>query len=376
MSLRGRLGLLSSIALPVLAGGVFSNARVSCEEYNQSDSHTAPPMRQQMSSYVKQLQSTIVGAISDFDGGANFRVDKWQRKEGGEGISCVLQNGTHVEKAGVGVSIVHGKLPPAGVAQMRANHAGIPYDPQNPHPLPFSAVGLSLIIHPRNPFCPTVHANYRYFELYEGGQEGGVDNAGNLVNAKPIFSWFGGGSDLTPAYLNQEDCRHFHGTVKKACDKHDAGFYPQFKRWADTYFYIPHRNQCRGVGGIFFDDLTPGSELARGKSAEELFGFVRECGDAFLDSYLPILDKRKGVEYNDHHKRWQDLRRGRYVEFNLVHDRGTKFGLNAGGARIESILMSLPATARWEYMTDMGTQEGTEEMEMEEVLREPVEWVG
>ncbi|TIA92143.1 hypothetical protein E3P99_00747 [Wallemia hederae] len=325
--------------------------------------------RTKMEDYVKQLQSRIVHRLGEFDGGHAFRVDKWQRKEGGEGISCVMQDGKHLEKAGVGVSIVHGKLPPAGVKQMRANHSGIPYDPNANASLPFSAVGLSLIIHPRNPFSPTVHANYRYFELYAEH-----DNPADS-NTSPIFSWFGGGSDLTPTYLIEEDAHHFHNTIKNACEKHDSGFYPQFKNWADKYFYIPHRQECRGVGGIFFDDLTPGSQLARGKNADELFAFVKECGDSFVDSYIPILEKRRDTPFTEHNKRWQELRRGRYVEFNLVHDRGTKFGLNAGGARIESILMSLPSTARWEYMTDMGVEQGTQEEKLQQVLRHPVDWV-
>ncbi|TIC29378.1 Coproporphyrinogen oxidase [Wallemia mellicola] len=336
-------------------------------------------MRDKMSIYVKDLQSRIVEGITKLDDSKTpFRVDKWQRKEGGEGISCVLQNGNHIEKAGVGVSIVHGNLPPAGISQMRANHKGIPYDPDSNASLPFSAVGLSLIIHPRNPFCPTVHANYRYFELYA------KDSDPSDSSTQPIFSWFGGGSDLTPIYLNQDDAKHFHSVIKHACDKHDSTFYQDFKQWADKYFYIPHRKECRGVGGIFFDDLTPGSELARRKSPEELFGFIRECGDSFLNSYIPIVEKRKEIPYTEQHKRWQELRRGRYVEFNLVHDRGTKFGLNqdiidviskAGGARIESILMSLPSTARWEYMTDVGTLENTPEGELQRILQNPVDWV-
>lgn len=312
---------LLNIALPTLAAGVayysVPRTHINCDDN--------VPIRHKMSSYVKQLQGSIVARLDELDGGThNFRVDRWQRKEGGEGISCVLQNGTHIDKAGVGVSIVHGKLPPAGVKQMRANHAGIPYDPASNASLPFSAVGLSLIIHPRNPFCPTVHANYRYFELYDEHSEPADPSS------QPIFSWFGGGSDLTPTYLIEEDCRHFHQTIKSACERHDDTFYKDFKKWADKYFYIPHRGECRGVGGIFFDDLTPGSEVARHKNADELFGFVKECGDSFLDSYIPILEKRKDMMFTDHHKRWQELRRGRYVEFNLVHDRGTKFGLNVG----------------------------------------------
>ena len=205
---------------------------------------------------------------------------------------------------------------------MRANHAGIPYDPNSDESLPFSAVGLSLIIHPRNPMCPTVHANYRYFELYDSNSDP------SKTSTQPIFSWFGGGSDLTPIYLIEEDATHFHNTIKYACDKHDPSFYPHFKAWADKYFYIPHRQECRGVGGIFFDDLTPGSQLACHKSSNEIFNFIKECGDSFLSSYIPIIEKRKDLPYTDNHKRWQELRRGRYVEFNLVHDRGTKFGLN------------------------------------------------
>jgi coproporphyrinogen III oxidase len=256
---------------------------------------------------------------------------------------------------------------------MRANHTEIPYDPASNESLPFFAAGLSLVIHPRNPNAPTVHANYRYFEITENATE----------NAKLLAWWFGGGSDLTPSYLIEEDAIHFHQALKTACDAHGKTLYPAFKKWCDEYFYIPHRKECRGLGGIFIDDLSafPHARLpeangigARPKSPDEIFDFVRACGNAFVPSYLPILQRRIDLPFTEEQRRWQLLRRGRYVEFNLVYDRGTKFGLQTPGARIESILMSLPETARWEYCSEMGV-EGTEEAKLMQYLRTPKDWV-
>jgi coproporphyrinogen III oxidase len=276
-----------------------------------------------------------------------------------------------LEKAGVNISIVHGVLPPAAIKQMRSDHSSIPISETG---LPFFAAGISLVVHPSNPSAPTVHANYRYFEITKP-VEAGESEPGEL-----LAWWFGGGSDLTPCYLFEEDARHFHGTLKQACDGHGSSLYSAFKKWCDEYFFIPHRGETRGIGGIFFDDLSdedhkrlPDSSH-RPRSPAEIFKFVQSLGDAFIASYLPILERRVTAPSDNRRRRWQLLRRGRYVEFNLVYDRGTKFGLMTPGARIESILMSLPETARWEYMCDLGSEEEGEEGRMLEVLKNPKDW--
>ncbi|ODQ55595.1 Coproporphyrinogen oxidase [Saitoella complicata NRRL Y-17804] len=306
-------------------------------------------MRLRMEQFIKEKQQEICKALEDIDGN-KFRVDSWKRPEGGEGISCILQDGNVFEKAGVNISVVYGKLPPAAVAAMRENHKGLEATDE---PLPFFAAGISLVVHPHNPMAPTVHLNYRYFEIEN--QDG-----------TPRAWWFGGGSDLTPSYLFDEDAIHFHKTMKNACDKHDRRYYPDFKKWCDKYFYIKHRQETRGVGGIFFDDLED-------KTPDELFSFIRSCANAFLPSYLPLIERRKDMSYTPDEKIFQQVRRGRYVEFNLVYDRGTQFGLNTPGARVESILMSLPLTSRWEYMHV--PKLGSREERLMEVLRKPKAWV-
>lgn len=305
-------------------------------------------MRTRMEVLVLAAQTQITKAIEDIDGGQKFRKDQWTRPEGGQGISCVLQDGKVFEKAGVNVSIVHGTLPAEAVKQMRSRGKQLPTDDK---PMPFFAAGLSLVIHPHNPNCPTVHLNYRYFEVKSEGK---------------TIGWFGGGADLTPSYLYEEDAVHFHKCLKDACDKHDPSYYPLFKKACDDYFFITHRGEERGIGGIFFDDMdTP--------NHEQLFHFVRDCLETFLPSYLPIVQKRKDMPFTPEQKRWQQLRRGRYVEFNLMYDRGTKFGLAAPGPRVESILMSLPLTARWEY--DYQPKPGSPEAKLLDVLKHPREWV-
>ncbi|CCG83239.1 Coproporphyrinogen III oxidase [Taphrina deformans PYCC 5710] len=306
------------------------------------------PMRLRMERFVKEKQAEIVRALEDIDG-QRFRIDKWERKEGGEGISCVLQDGDVFEKAGVNVSVVYGKLPPAAIKKMRADHKGLD---ETDTALPFFAAGLSLVVHPHSPMCPTVHLNYRYFE---------IENE----DGSPRAWWFGGGSDLTPTYLFDEDAIQFHSELKKACDKHDKDYYDTFKRWCDTYFFIRHRNESRGIGGIFFDDLED-------KDPDELFSFVRDCADAFLPAYVPIIQRRRDLPYTPAEKTFQAVRRGRYVEFNLVYDRGTAFGLATPGARIESILMSLPLHASWIYQH---VPSGPREEKIAEVLRTPKAWV-
>lgn len=339
--------------------------------------------RDQVSEYITGLQDKIVAGLESLDPSApKFERDSWTREEGGRGLSCVFsipnptrleETSTILEKAGVNVSIVHGSLPPAAVKQMRVDHASLPSDPDAQGATPFFAAGLSLIVHPRNPHAPTVHANYRYFEVSDPKDPSQV-----------VAWWFGGGSDLTPSYLYQEDVTHFHETLKNACDKHAPGaLFRPFKKWCDEYFYIPHRKETRGVGGIFFDDLNSADHhrlpndkdpSSRPRSQQEIFGFIKSCGDCFLPSYQPILEKRAKIPFNEQERRWQLLRRGRYVEFNLVYDRGTKFGLNTPGARIESILISLPETARWEYQSETGTDPNSEEGKLLEVLRNPKDW--
>jgi coproporphyrinogen III oxidase len=300
-------------------------------------------MREKMERLVRGLQDAICEALEALDGG-RFGVDAWEREGGGGGTSRVLQDGDVFEKAGVNVSVVHGTLSPEAARAMGGGQS------LGDEALDFFATGLSLVVHPRNPMAPTAHANYRYFERGDGQREGSW--------------WFGGGADLTPAYLFDEDASHFHEVHRAACDRHDPAYYARFKRACDEYFRIPHRGECRGVGGVFFEDL-------RDRGREELFAFVADCGASFVPAYVPLVERRCRLPYTAAHRRWQQLRRGRYVEFNLVYDRGTQFGLRTGG-RVESILMSLPLTARWEYAHEPSP--GSEEARLLEVLREPREW--
>jgi coproporphyrinogen III oxidase len=336
------------------------------------------PMRLRMEALINDHQNRIVFALEDIDG-KKFRRDKWSRPNGGGGTSCVLQEGDVFEKAGVNTSIVYGSLPRPAIEKMRADHKSfVDFDLES---LDFFAAGISLVLHPHNPMAPTVHLNYRYFETSDPRDP--VNATGQVT---PNW-WFGGGTDLTPSYLFEEDAQHFHKTIKTACDKHDKEYYPKFKKWCDEYFRIPHRGESRGLGGIFFDDLDA-SALPLAKNAQEdIFRFVKTGLEAFLPSYLPILKRRMDMPYLPEHKAWQQIRRGRYVEFNLVNDRGTSFGLRTPGARIESILMSLPLTARWEYMHHLSgtgvehesgeeeSETGHKERELMQVLRKPREWV-
>jgi len=305
-------------------------------------------MRKTMEALVTRLQKDICGAVSAVEG-RPFGADAWQRAEGGGGITCVLQDGEIFEKAGVNISVVQGTLTPEAARAMGGGRLVVDSG-KGETDLRFFATGLSVVIHPRNPMAPTAHCNYRYFER---GEEGA-----------PSAWWFGGGSDLTPAYLFEEDARHFHGTLKEACDRHDPAYYPRFKAWCDEYFFLPNRGEGRGVGGIFFDDLHD-------RPAEELAALVEDCAQSFVPSYLPLVIRRKDLPYEGEAKRWQALRRGRYVEFNLLYDRGTLFGLRTGG-RVESILMSLPLEARWEYAHEPGSE--TEERRLLDVLRHPRAW--
>lgn len=309
------------------------------------------PMRLRMEKFIREQQAQIVAELERVDG-KKFRKDEWERPNGGGGTTCVLQEGNVFEKAGLGVSVVYGSLPKPAIEKMRANHKTM--DP-NMESIDFFAAGLSMVLHPYNPMAPTVHLNYRYFET---ANPDGTSQAW----------WFGGGCDLTPSYLFDEDAIHFHKTIKTACDAHDKEYYPRFKKWCDEYFFNKHRGEARGIGGIFFDDLD---ETERDR--ENTFSFVQDCLKAFLPSYIPIIEKRKDMPYTEAEKDWQQLRRGKYVEFNLVHDRGTAFGLNTPGSRVESILMSLPLTAGWKYMHE--PEPKSREQRLVDVLRDPKEWV-
>jgi coproporphyrinogen III oxidase len=300
-------------------------------------------MKERFYGYIQNLQDAICAALENADGGATFREDLWTRPEGGGGRTRVIENGNVFEKGGVNISAVHGKLPETMRQMLGVGDVD------------FYACGLSLVLHPQSPMVPTVHANWRYFEMY--------DSAGNIID-----QWFGGGQDLTPYYLFVEDAEHFHQTCKNACDRHDPGFYPKYKKQCDDYFRNAHRNEARGIGGLFFDYCKP----TESRTIEQWFAFVSEVGDSFISAYLPIVEKRRQLPYTDAQRDWQEIRRGRYVEFNLVHDKGTLFGLRTNG-RIESILMSLPPKVQWVY--DRHPEAGSEEARLLEVLKNPVDWI-
>ena len=300
-------------------------------------------MKEQFYTYIENLQDQITAAFEETDGKAKFKEDIWKRPEGGGGRTRVIENGNVIEKGGVNISGVHGALPKTMQAYFGVGEVD------------FFACGLSLVIHPKNPMAPTVHANWRYFEMY--------DKDGNIVD-----QWFGGGQDLTPYYLFEEDAKHFHQTCKTACDKHNKDFYPLYKKKCDEYFHNPHREEARGVGGLFFDYC----KATENTSIDDWYNFVTEVGNSFTEAYIPILNKRKDLDYNQDQRDWQEIRRGRYVEFNLVHDKGTLFGLKTNG-RIESILMSLPPAVQWRY--DHQPKEGSEEAKLLEVLKNPIDWI-
>jgi coproporphyrinogen III oxidase len=300
-------------------------------------------MKEQFVTYIRKLQNTITSKLEECDGKATFREDKWVRPEGGGGRTRVIENGNVFEKGGVNTSEVHGKLPESMQKYFGVKDAD------------FFACGLSLVLHPKNPFVPTVHANWRYFELY--------NEAGDIVN-----SWFGGGQDLTPYYLFEEDAKHFHSVCKSACNNHNPQFYPKYKKQCDEYFYNTHRNEGRGIGGLFFDRLAVSETM----KMQDWYNFVSEVGNSFLEAYVPIVEKRKDIPFSEANKNWQEIRRGRYVEFNLVHDKGTLFGLKTNG-RIESILMSLPPQVQWVY--DHHPESGSEEEKLINALQNPKNWV-
>ena len=267
--------------------------------------------------YLRGLHDRITHAVEAADGGATFRRDAWQRAAGGGGETRVLRDGAVFEQAGINFSHVTGDQLPASASAQRPELAGAS----------FEATGVSLVVHPRNPYVPTSHANVRFFVA--------------LKEAQPVAWWFGGGFDLTPCYPFEEDVVHWHRAAKAACDPFGADVYAKYKDWCDRYFYLKHRSETRGAGGLFFDDLNEWG-------FERSFAFMRSVGDAYAPAYLPLVEKRKDTAYGERERNFQLYRRGRYVEFNLVYDRGTLFGLQSGG-RTESILMSLPPMVRWEY---------------------------
>ncbi len=295
------------------------------------------PVRQ----YLLKLQNSICESLEREDGQAHFNRDEWSRPEGGGGLSRIMVNGAVFEKAGVAYSHVQGtKLPPSATAH-RPELAGKKWE----------AMGVSLVIHPLNPHVPTSHANVRFF-IADAGEE------------NPIW-WFGGGFDLTPFYGVTADCAHWHRIARDAVDPHGADLYPRFKKWCDEYFYLKHRKEPRGIGGLFFDDFNePGFDRS--------FAVMKAVGDAFIPAYQPIVARRKNTPYSDKERKFQLYRRGRYVEFNLVWDRGTLFGLQSGG-RTESILMSLPPLVSWEY--SWTPEPGTREAELYEIFLKPHDWL-
>lgn len=298
-------------------------------------------------SFLTSLQDQIVAALEAVDG-ERFRRDTWERPEGGGGDTRIIEEGQVFERGGVAFSHVHGtRLPPSASAH-RPELAG----------RAFQAMGVSLVLHPRNPYVPTVHMNVRFFCAYP--KEG--ENLG--AQAEPRW-WFGGGMDLTPYYGFEEDARHFHAVCRKALEPFGPEYYPRFKRWCDQYFYLQHRGEPRGIGGIFFDDFSD-------KGFEHSFALARSVGSHFLEAYLSIVERRRGFSYGERERDFQAYRRGRYVEFNLVYDRGTLFGLQSGG-RTESILMSLPPVVRWRY--GWAPAPGTPEARLYEEFLKPRDWV-
>lgn len=297
---------------------------------------------EQVKAYLLELQDNICAALAEEDGAVDFIVDEWQRPEGGGGRSRVLTDGAVFERAGVNFSHVRGANLPPSASASRPELAG----------RSFQAMGVSLVIHPRNPYVPTSHANVRMFVAEKPGEE-------------PVW-WFGGGYDLTPYYGNREDCVSWHQVAAAACAPFGDDVYPRFKKWCDEYFYLKHRCEPRGIGGLFFDDLNEWD-------FDTSFAFMRAIGDSYIPAYRPIVARRKEQAYGDRERQFQLYRRGRYVEFNLVFDRGTHFGLQSDG-RTEAILMSLPPLVRWEY--DYRPEPGTPEAELTDYYLQDRDWLG
>ncbi|WP_304516346.1 oxygen-dependent coproporphyrinogen oxidase [Cecembia rubra] len=284
------------------------------------------------------IQDYICRELELEDGKGKFREDKWQRPEGGGGRTRIIQNGHIIEKGGVAFSAVEGPTPEKILNKLQLKKAD------------FFATGVSIVIHPESPMVPIIHMNIRYFEMSSG------------------VRWFGGGIDLTPHYVDLEDARYFHQQIKETCDRFNTAYYPKFKKWADDYFFLKHRNETRGIGGIFFDRLESGNQT----EMEQIFDFVKSVGYLFPKLYRHFMAKNKSLSYGENEKKWQSLRRGRYVEFNLVWDAGTKFGLDTNG-RTESILMSMPPSANWEYM-HIPAEDSPEAMTLS-LLKKDIDWI-
>ena len=295
--------------------------------------------KETISAFFMDLQDRICRSLEEADGSGKFKEDNWERPGGGGGRSRTLTDGAVIEKGGVGFSAVHGEATEATLRALDLTELA-----------EFYATGVSIVLHPRNPMVPIIHMNVRYFEMSTG------------------HCWFGGGIDLTPHYVVDDDAHWFHQQLKTVCNRHDPAYYPKFKPWADDYFYIPHRQETRGIGGIFFDYLKPTD--ARHKT--DLFAFVQDVGNAFVPIYTHFMHQNRDLPFGEREKNWQLLRRGRYVEFNLVWDRGTKFGLETNG-RTESILMSMPPQANWLY--DFHPEPGSREEQTLSLLRKGVDWV-
>ncbi|PSR57494.1 oxygen-dependent coproporphyrinogen oxidase [Adhaeribacter arboris] len=296
-------------------------------------------MKKEIEAWFRGFQDRLCTAVEACDGRATFQEDEWQHETGGGGRSRVIQNGAIFEKGGVNFSAVSGDMPATAAAKLLMPDTR------------YFATGVSVVLHPVNPLIPITHMNVRYLEVGTGE------------------AWFGGGIDLTPIYLDVKQARYFHEQLKAVCDQHHPNYYSRFKQWADDYFYLPHRHETRGIGGIFFDRLTPSEEEL---TLEQLFAFVQAVADSFAPTYTTIVNQNRNLPFNDRQKEWQLLRRGRYVEFNLVHDRGTKFGLETGG-RVESILMSLPTYASWKY--NFKPEPGSEEEKTQQFLKKNVDWL-
>lgn len=301
--------------------------------------------RDNISGWLKSLQDSICSALETADGKSKFEEDNWIRNEGGGGRTRIIRDGNVIEKGGVLYSAVHGAAPDFLFKEKEHTITGSSSErPQ------FYATGVSIVIHPKSPMVPIIHMNVRYFEMNNG------------------VKWLGGGIDLTPHYINEKDAAFFHEQLKNVCDKHHKNYYPQFKKWADDYFFITHRNETRGIGGIFFDRLNSDTEM----SFEKNLNFWKEVGETFAPTYVELITRNKNKSFTDLNKQWQMLRRGRYVEFNLVYDKGTKFGLETNG-RVESILMSLPKLAGWEY--DFKPENNSEEEKTLSLLKKGINWV-
>jgi len=305
-----------------------------------SEANTIPDI-EAVKTYLLQLQQNICNALAEEDGAKTFEVDEWQREQGGGGKSCVMANGAVFESAGINFSHVYGDSLPGSATAHRPELAG----------RSFQAMGVSLVIHPHNPYVPTSHANVRFFVAEKEGED-------------PVW-WFGGGFDLTPYYGNDDDVKHWHKTAKDACLPFGDEVYPKYKKWCDEYFYLKHRDEPRGVGGLFFDDLNEWG-------FEKSFAFMQSVAESYIKAYRPIVAKRKSIEFSERERDFQLYRRGRYVEFNLVYDRGTLFGLQSGG-RTESILMSMPPNVRWRY--NWQPDAGSAEAELYEKYLKHQDWV-